>query len=112
MDATFPEIGTVEVFLTIISEEILDVLAYERRGEIACSLIAVDHRRRGRQQTPDPVLRGDEGFADLLARRDIVPGADHLDWITLRVAQQLQLVADPAIAAILLAEAVFDVQAV
>ena len=55
----------------------------------------------------EAVLRGDEGLAELLSRGDVAPGADDLDRIAVRVAHHLQFVADPAIAAVLLAEAVF-----
>src|SRR5262245_36274197 len=59
----------------------------------------------------DAVLRRDERLADLLAGADVVPGADHLRRRAMRIAEHLHLVVDPAIAAVLLAEAVLVVQA-
>ena len=106
-----PEIRVLQVFLRLVAQPVPDVLADEGRREIARRLVAVDHRRRGRQQVHETVLRGDQGFAELLARRDVAPGADHLDRIARRVAHQLQFVADPAVAAVLLAEAVFAAEA-
>ena len=111
MHAAPPEIGVLQILLRLIAQPVLDVLADEGRREIPRRLVAVDHRRRRRQQASDPVLRGDQGFADLLARRDVVPRAHHLDRIACRVAQQLQLVADPTVAAILLAESVLGAEA-
>ena len=106
MHPAAPEIGVLQVFAWLVPEHGLDVLADEGRREIARRLVAVDDRRRGRQQAHEAVLRGDQGFAELLARRDVVPRADDLDRIARRIADQLQLVADPAIAAVLLAESV------
>ena len=102
-----PEIRVLQVFLRLVAEPVPDVLADEGRREVARRLEAVDHRRRAGQQVHEPVLRGDQGLAELLARGDVAPGADHLDRLARRVAQHLQLVADPAVAAVLLAEAVF-----
>ena len=110
MHAAPPEIRVFQVFLRLVTQPVPDVLADEGRREISRRLVAVDHRRCRRQQVHEAVLRGDQGLAELLARRDVVPRADHLDRIARRIAQQLQFVADPAIAAILLAEAVFDAE--
>src|SRR5690606_28237351 len=59
----------------------------------------------------EPILRGDERLADLLSRRDVVPGPDHLDGVAGGRPHQLKVVADPAVAAVLLAEAVLDREA-
>src|SRR5262245_60755148 len=59
-----------------------------------------------------PLLRGDERLAELLARRDIAPCTDHLDRFAPCIPDHLQFVADPAIAAVLLTEAIFAAEAV
>src|SRR5262249_53926030 len=105
-----PEIRIFQVLLRLVTEPIPDVLADEGRREIPRCLVAVDDRRSRRQKASGAVLRWNQGFADLLARRDVVPRAHHLDRIASRVTQQLQFVADPAVAAVLLAEAVFNAE--
>src|SRR5260221_6404702 len=107
MHAAPPEIRVFEVFLRLVTQPVRDVLTDEGRRKIARRLVAVDHRWCTRQQVYETVLRGDQGFAKLLARRDVAPRTDHLDRIARRIAEHLQLVADPAVAAILLTEAVF-----
>src|ERR1700741_4930987 len=52
------------------------------------------------------ILRRNQGFAQMSTRRDVAPRADHLDSIASLVAYQLQLIADPAIVAVFLAEAI------
>ena len=68
-----PEIRVFQIVVRLVAEPILDVLADEGRREVARRLEAVDHRRRGRKQASDAILRGDQGLADLLAGGDVVP---------------------------------------
>ena len=73
VDAAAPEIRVLEIVLRLVAEPLADVLADEGRREVPARPIAVDHRRGGREQVADAILRRDEGFADLLARADVVP---------------------------------------
>src|SRR5215813_1725100 len=59
----------------------------------------------------EALLSGDQGLAELLALGHVAPGAHHFNRIARGVADHLQLVAHPAVAAVLLAEAVFAVEA-
>src|SRR5262249_2338593 len=56
------------------------------------------------------VLRSDESFAHILTRGDVAPGAHNFDRVAGRVADQVQLIADPAVVAFLPAESVFDAE--
>ena len=56
----------------------------------------------------DALARRRRRLLGLLARGDVAPRADHLDGLALLVADQALLVVDPAIAAVLLEEAVLD----
>ena len=80
----------------------------KRRREVAARVETVDDRRRGREQADDTILRGDERLAELLARSDVAPRADHFQWFAVVVTDQALLVVHPAIGAILAAEAVLD----
>ena len=62
-------------------------------------------RRRGRLL--ELFLRGLKRLLGGLARVDVAPRADHLDRAAALVADEMLLVADPAIGAVLLAEAIF-----
>src|SRR5262249_9391666 len=112
VDPAAPEIRIFQVFLRLVAEPVLDVLADESRCEISRGLVAVDHRRRAGQQVHETLLRGDERFAELLARSYVAPCPDRLDRIPDRITDHLQLVADPAVAPVLLAEAVLIAEAV
>src|SRR5215208_5711351 len=105
MNAAPPEVRVLEILLGLVAEPVLDVLTDECRREVARRLVAVDHRRRARQQVHETVLRRDQGLAELLASGDVAPRSYYLDGIAPGLAEHLQLIADPAVAAVLLAEA-------
>src|SRR5215204_5431703 len=108
MDATSPEIRTIEVLLAVIAEQILHVLAYERRGVVAGRFEAVDHRWRTGEQVLDAVPGRRRCFFGSLAVSNIAPRADHLDWVTILVPDQALFVVYPAVGAVLLEKAVLD----
>ena len=54
MDILAPEIRIAEIFGGRIAKQARDVLADKGRREIIPRLEAVDHRRRGIEQTPQP----------------------------------------------------------
>src|SRR5215470_10440341 len=56
----------------------------------------------------ETILGGHEGLTDLSARRDVAPGTDDFNRFPRFVADQLQLIANPAVVAILLPEAVLE----
>jgi hypothetical protein len=109
--AAAPKIRIFQVLVGFVAQALLNILADECRREIARRLVAINYGRRRRQQTPDSILRKDQGFADLFARCNVVPRAYHLDRIARRIAQQLQFVTDPAIAPILFLKAIFNAEA-
>src|SRR5262249_14232597 len=108
VDTTFPKIRTVEVFLTAVPEQLLNVLADERRRVVAGGLEAVDHRRRAGEQVLD--ARPGRGHFRLcsLALSDVAPRANHLHRLPFFVPNESLLVVDPAVAAVLLAELILD----
>src|SRR5215831_16903368 len=107
MNPTAPEVCVLEVFARLVSENVFDVLADNNRRKISRCPVAVDDRGGGRQQAHEAILRGNQHFTELLARRDVVPRADNFDWLSGPIADHLQIVADPAIVAVFLAEPVF-----
>src|SRR5215470_2803535 len=108
--ATPPEIGIFQIFMRFVTKPVGEVFTDEGRRKISRRLVAVDHRRGRRQQAPNAILGGDERLSDLLARRDVVPGAHHLDGTASGIAKHLQLIANPAIASVLFAEAIFNAE--
>src|SRR5882672_2278786 len=108
MEATLPEIRTVQIFLSVISEQILHVLAYEGRRVVASCLEAVDHRRRAGEQVLDAIPSRRHCFLRSLAFGDVAPRANHLDRLTLPVPDQSLFVVYPVVAAVLLEESVLD----
>src|SRR6516162_1373681 len=107
MDPAAPELGVFEVFARVVAEDVLDVLADDNRRKISGCPVAIDDRGGGREQAHEAILRSYQHFTELLARGDVVPGADDFDWLSGPVADHLQVVADPAIVTVLLAEPVF-----
>ena len=74
---------------------------------VAACLEAVDDRRRAFEKQREAGLQGILGLLSLLPRGDVAPRADDLERVSLLVADHMLLVADPAIGAVLLPEAVF-----
>src|SRR5215831_16700517 len=108
MDAALPEIGTVEIFLAVVAEQILDVLADEGGRIVPGRLEAVDHGRRAGEQVLNALARRRRGLLRALPFADVAPGADDLGGLAVLVADQALLVRDPAVDAVLLAKAVLD----
>src|SRR5215203_3471545 len=108
MDAAFPEIRTIEVLLAVIAEQILHVLAYERRGVVAGRFEAVDHRWRAGKQVLDAIPGRRRGFFGSLAVSNIAPRDDHLDRVAILVPDQTLFVVYPAVRAVLLEKAILD----
>ena len=108
MDMRAPEIGMLQVFLRAVAEQPLDVLADESGRVVVLRLKAVDHRRRGLQQGVEPPACRVLALLGRLARADVAPRADHLERRAALVANEVLLVIDPAIGAILAAEAIFE----
>ena len=73
MDAVAPEIRALEIFRAIVAQQLLDVLAYERRLVIAACLEAVDHRRRASEKVLDPIARRRRRFLGPLALGYVAP---------------------------------------
>ena len=61
----------------------------------------------GSEQADKAILRRNQHLTELLACGDVVPSAYNFDWISSRISDHLQIVADPAIIAIFLAKSVF-----
>src|SRR5262245_22678891 len=107
MDPAAPELSAFEVFARVVAENVLDVLADDNRRKISGCPVAIDDRGGGREQADEAILRRNQHFTELLTCGDVVPGADDFDWLSGPVADHLQIVADPAIVAVFLAEPVF-----
>jgi hypothetical protein len=73
MHAAAPEIRALEVFFTVIPEQILDVRADEGWRIVAGCLEAVDHRRRTGDQALDAIPGRRLGFFRPLALGDVAP---------------------------------------
>src|SRR6476620_7463031 len=103
-----PEVGAVEIVARLVAQPFPDVLTDIGGAKIPRCLEAVNHRRRGGQQLldMDPCRR--HGFLSRLAVRDVAPRADDLVRLAALVIDQAQLVADPAIIAVLLQEPVLE----
>jgi hypothetical protein len=91
----------------LVAEHALDIVADEGRRVVSAGLEAVNHRRRAMEQEIEAGARGILGLLGLLARRDVAPGAYDLGGLAVIAAQQILLVADPDIVAVLPAEPVF-----
>src|SRR5215467_5010507 len=102
VDATLPEIGTIEVFVTVVSEQILHILADEGWRIVVCCPEAIDDCRRAGEQVLDALPGRCHCRLSLLTLSDITPRPDHFDRLTIFVANQTLLIVDPTIAAILL----------
>src|SRR5581483_3061151 len=102
-----PEVGVLEIFLRAVTEQPLDILADESRGVIVPGLERIDHRRRALEQGRQPRAGGVLGLLGTLAVGHVAPRAHDLEGLAALVADEMLLVADPAILAVLLAEAVF-----
>ena len=107
MDARAPEVGVLEIFVGAVAEQALDILADEGRGIVAACLEAVDDRGRAFEKQREAGLQGIFGLLSLLPRGDVAPRAHDLERVSLFVADHMLLIADPAIGAVLLPEAVF-----
>src|SRR6187200_3625819 len=108
MDAAAPEVGAVEIVALLVAQPVLYVLADEGRVKVARGLEAVNHRRRGGQQLLAMGAGRRDGLFGSLAVRDVAPRADDLVRIAALVIDQAQLVAHPAIVAVLLQEPVLE----
>src|SRR5262249_5900148 len=108
MDPTPPEINTVEVFLTLISKQIPNVLADERWCVVAACLETVDHRRRSGEQVLDAIAGRSGFFFRSLALGDVAPRADHFDRLAVFIPNQALLVAHPTVGAVLPEKSVLD----
>src|SRR6478736_1783146 len=107
MNATFPEIGAVQVFFTFIPEEVSHVLAYERRCVIAGGFETVDHGWRAGQQVLDASAnRRYFGFGSFPLAY-VAPRANHLDRLAILVSDELLLIVDPTIASVFLEKPIF-----
>src|SRR3990172_7005137 len=104
MYASLPEIRTLEIFLALIPEQILNVLADERRPVVAGCLEAVDHRRRAGEQVLDALSGRRRRFFRSLALADVAPRADHLNRVAVPIPNQVLFVGHPAVGAVLLEE--------
>ena len=74
---------------------------------MSCRLETVNDCGRGRQQMVEPVLSRDHRIAYLPAGAHVAPGSDNFDGIAVFVAEQVQLVAYPAIGIVFSAKSVF-----
>src|SRR5262245_15130427 len=106
MHTTAPEIGTLKVLFALVAQKLLDLLTYEGRRVVAGRLEAVDHRRRASEQVLNTIMGCRRFLFRSLALADVAPGADHLDRLALFVTDQSLGVVDPAIGAVLFAEAI------
>src|SRR5262245_36948926 len=108
VDVAAPEVRAVEIVALLEAQPVRDVLADEGRSKIPRCLEAVDHRRRGGEQLLDMGTGRSDGLLGRLALGDVAPGADHLVRFAALVTDEAQLVADPAIVAVLLQEPVLE----
>ncbi len=106
MHARAPEVRVLQIFVGLVAEHALDVLADEGGRVGAACLEAVDYGGCAMQQEIEARPRGVLGLLGLLAGADVAPGADDLDRLTVVAAQQILLVAHPDVIAVALAEAV------
>src|SRR6187551_622151 len=103
-----PEVGAVEIVARLVAQPLLDVLADIGRAKIPRCLEAVNHRRRGGEQLFDMGASRRDSLFGSLPVRDVAPRADDLVRLAALVIDQAQLVADPAIIAVLLQEPVLE----
>src|SRR6476660_6912904 len=106
MDSTAPD-SVFEVFARLVAKDVFDVLADNNRRKISRRSVAIDDRGGGSEQADKAILRRNQHLTELLACGDVVPGADDFDWLSGPVSDHLQIVTDPAIVAVFLAESVF-----
>ena len=107
MDSAAPEVSVFQVFARLVAKDVFDVLADDNRRKISRRSVAIDDRGGGSQQADKAILRRNQHLTELLACGDVVPSAYNFDWISSRISEHLQIVADPAIIAIFLAKSVF-----
>src|SRR5262249_42123903 len=107
MDAALPEIGTVEVLLAVVAEQVLDVLADEGGGIVARLLEDVGHGGGASELflalLPPFLLRS----CRPLALAHVARPARRSPQLPIRSADQVLLVVHPAVGAVLLEEPVF-----
>src|SRR5438045_3057956 len=97
MHATSPEIGAIEVFLGVVSKQVLHVPADERRCVVPSGLEAIDDGWRAREQMLNAIPCSSSCFFSSLALADITPRPDHLGRLTIFVPDQPLCIIDPAV---------------
>src|SRR6476620_4074983 len=112
MDAGAPEVGILQVLVRAIAQNALDVLADKGWSEVAGRGEAVDHGRGAFEQERDACFQGILGLLRRLALGDVAPRANDLERLSLPVADQMLLVAEPAVGSVDIAEAIFGRMAI
>src|SRR6516225_4179946 len=107
MHPTSPEVRTLKVFLPLIAEQFLDVLAYERRLVVAGCFKGINHRWRSSEQVLDTIIGCRRYCFCLFATGNVAPRTNHFNRVALLITGQLLCIVDPTVGAILFEKAIF-----
>src|SRR5262249_4325971 len=108
MHPTTPEVWTLKVFLLLIAEQFLDVLAYEGRLVVAERFKGIYHRWRSREQISDTIVGCRRCFFCLFATVDVAPRTNRFNRLALLITDQALLIVHPAVSTVLFEKAIFD----
>src|SRR5262249_44324957 len=77
-------------------------------AELSARVIKGDPLRVGSDGVGQPPLDLPQGDLRVFPRGDVAPGADYFDWLAVLVVDKVPVVADPGVAAVLLAKPVLN----
>src|SRR5262249_11368096 len=101
MHAAPPEIRILQVLVGLVPEPVPNVLADEGGGEIPSRTVAVDHCGRAREQLCKSGMCCGFCLLRRLPGRDIAPRPYDFCWLAVGASDQMLLIVDPAIGAVL-----------
>src|SRR5262245_6945435 len=108
MHAAAPEISVFQVFFRLVPQPVPNIFTNESGSKISSCLVAVDHSGRASQQLSHAGMKRRVGLLGGFAHRDVAPGPDDLQRLTVHTSDQTLSIVHPAIGAIAAAEAVLD----
>src|SRR5215472_15418928 len=108
MHSTTPKVRALKVFLPLIAEQFLDVLAYERRLVVAGCFKGINHRWRPSEQVLDTIASCRRCFFCLFATGNVAPRTNHFNRVALLITDQALFIVDPTVGFVLFKEAIFD----
>src|SRR5215470_3953721 len=106
MDPATPEVWTLKVFFPLITEQFLNVLAYERRLVVAGCFKGINHRWRPREQVLDTIIGCRRYLFCLFATGNVAPRTNHFNRLALLVTGQLLCIVDPAVGTVVFEKAI------